>query len=150
MSSPLKYLYRLGFGCLLLSAAVGSAQETAVKRSLPALSVDLNSLAYPGSAQRAGLQGRVLTAFNISRKGRAQDIEIVSAEPPEEFDATAIRAVKQVRFTVPRDWEDSGGETYRFQLSVLFRLNPCVAPACVTPTPHESADDFLVIGAQVK
>lgn len=151
MSAPLMHLYRLGLVCMLaLPAALSHAQEAGVKRSLPQLTVDLNSLTYPGSAQRAGLQGRVLVAFTVSRKGRAENIEVVSAEPPEQFDGPAVRAVKQVQFTVPRDWQVSGGEAQRFQLSVLFKLNPCVVPACTTPQPHESADDFLVIGAQAR
>lgn len=134
----------------LLLSGVAHAQGADAKRSLPQLTVDLNSLTYPSSAQRAGVQGRVLVAFNITKKGRADDVEIVNAEPADDFDAVASKAVKQVRFTVPDDWEASGGAAHRFQLSVLFKLNPCVAPACVTPKPHESADDFLVIGAQAK
>ncbi len=151
MNPPVTYLYRLGLVCLLaLPAVPGSAQEAAARRSLPQLSVDLNSLAYPGAAQRAGLQGRVLLAFNISSRGRAEDVLIMSAEPSEEFDAAATRAVRQVRFTVPDDWEESGGAAHRFTLSVLFKLSPCVEPACIAPRPHETADDFLVIGAQAK
>lgn len=151
MSSPMILLHRFALVCLLaLPAALSNAQETVAKRTLPQLTVELNSLTYPASAQRAGLQGRVLAAFSISRKGRAEDIEVVSAEPAEEFDAAAIKAVKQVRFTVPSDWKDSGGEAHRFQLSVLFKLNPCVAPTCTAPKPHAEADDFLVIGAQAQ
>lgn len=151
MSSLPRHFYRFGLFCLLaLPATVGNAQEPTAKRSLPQLSVDLNSLTYPASAQRAGVQGRVLLAFNISRKGRADDVDILTADPADEFDAAATRAIKQVRFTVPDDWEKSGGETHRFQLSVLFKLSPCVAPVCTAPKPHEAADDFLVIGAQAQ
>ncbi len=151
MCSPMMHLYRLGLVCLLvLPAALSGAQESGVKRSLPQLAVDLNSLTYPGSAQRAGLQGRVLLAFNISRKGRVDNVEVVSGEPPEQFNTEAIRALKQVQFKVPGDWKDSGGEVHRFQLSILFKLSPCVVPGCTSPKPHDTADDFLVIGAQAK
>lgn len=136
-------------GLLMLLAGLSHAQQATPKRPLPQLSVNLNSLTYPGAPQRAGLQGRVLVAFTITNRGRADNIEIVGAEPAKEFDSTAIRAVRQVQFTVPKDWEDSGGEMQRFQLSVLFKLSPCVAP-CVAPQPHEGADDFLVIGAQAR
>lgn len=136
-------------GLLMLWTAHSHAQQPAAKRPLPQLSVDLNSLTYPGAPQRAGLQGRVLVAFTITNRGKADNIEIVSAEPAGEFDATATRALRQVQFTVPRDWRDSGGEAQRFQLSVLFKLSPCAAP-CVAPQVHEGADDFLVISAQAR
>lgn len=152
MSARLVILFCLGLMLqLLLPGGAARAQDAAgAKRSLPQLTIDLNALAYPSAAQRAGMQGRVLVAFNITKKGRADAIEIVNAEPADEFDATASKAVKQVRFTVPDDWQASGGAAHRFQLSVLFKLSPCVAPACSAPKPHESADDFLVIGAQAK
>jgi hypothetical protein len=69
MNSLLTHLCRLGLVCLLaLPAALSNAQETTAKRSLPQFSVDLNSLKYPVSAQRAGLQGRVLL-YQSQRSG---------------------------------------------------------------------------------
>jgi TonB family protein len=135
----------------MLSPAMLSAQETSpAKHALPQLNVDLASVTYPSALQRQGVQGRVLVAFTITKRGKVNDPAVVNAEPAGEFDSVAIKAVKQVRFTVPDNWEDSGNSVYQFQLSVLFKLSPCVAPACVSPKPHESADDFLVIGAEAK
>lgn len=121
-----------------------------VKRALPQLSVDLGSIDYPSAQQRQGMQGRVLVAFTITKRGKVNDPVVMDADPSHDFDSVALKAVKLVRFTVPDDWEDTGDSAYQFQLSVLFKLSPCVAPACISPKPHESADDFLVIGAQAK
>jgi len=136
---------------VLLSPFMLSAQEAPpAKRALPQLNVDLSSVTYPSALQRQGVQGRVLVAFTITKRGKVNDPVVVSSEPAGEFDSAAIRAVKQVHFTVPDDWEASGDSAYQYQLSVLFKLSPCVAPDCVAPKPHDSADDFLVIAAQAK
>ncbi len=135
---------------LIGSSAALAQAPPATTPVLPQLSVDLNSLQYPSAAQRAGLQGRVLVAFSITKRGRADELEVVEAEPVGEFDAVAIKAIRQVRFTVPDDWQDSGNVEHRFQMTVLFKISPCVAPACVAPKPHASAADFLVIGAEAK
>jgi TonB family protein len=136
---------------LLVSGGMVFGQASpSVKRTLPQLSVDLGSVDYPGALQRQGIQGRVLVAFTITKRGRVNDPIIMDAEPTHDFDSVAIKAVKQVRFTVPDDWEATGDSAYQYQLSVLFKLSPCVAPACISPKPHDSADDFLVIGAQAK
>lgn len=136
---------------LLLPGVDLSAQQSSKqKRTLPQMSFDPASVAYPGAALRQVMQGRVLVAFTITKKGRASDPVVLNAEPEKEFDAMAIKAVKQVRFTVPDDWEESGDSAYQFQLSVLFKLYPCVAPACVAPKAHDSADDFLVVAAEAR
>jgi TonB family protein len=135
---------------LLSPAAMLSAQQPPAKHSLPPLTVDLRSVSYPSALQRQGVQGRVLVAFNITKRGKVDDPVVVSGEPAGEFDSVAIKAVKQVHFTVPDDWEASGDSAYQYQFSVLFKLSPCIAPACVAPKPHEAADDFLVIGAEAK
>lgn len=136
---------------LLSPASMLSAQDAAkAKRSLPQLNVDLGSISYPSAQQKQGVQGRVLVAFTITKRGRVNDPVVVASEPAGEFDSVAIKAIKQVRFTVPDDWEDAGDSVYQYQLSVLFKLNPCMAPACVAPKAHESADDFLVIGGELK
>jgi TonB family protein len=135
---------------LLSPAAMLSAQQPPAKHALPQLTVDLGSVTYPGALQRQGVQGRVLVAFTITKRGKVNDPVIVDSEPVGDFDSVAIKAIKQVRFTVPDEWEDSGDSAYQYQLSVLFKLSPCMAPACVAPKPHESADDFLVISAEAK
>jgi TonB family protein len=133
----------------LLGLAVPAAHAAdAAKQPLPQLTVKLESVTYPEAVRKAGIQGRVLVAFTITKRGHVDEPEVVSAEPPTDFDVAALKAVKQVKFTVPKDWDDTGATSYRYQLSVLFKLNPCVAPACLAPKPHESADDFLVIGAE--
>lgn len=145
---------RLTILCTVLLALPGAAVHaqatSAARHDLPELTVDLSPLSYPSAAQRAGVQGRVLVAFNITRKGRADAVEAIVAEPVDTFDSVAIKAVKLLNFAVPDDWQTTGGTIQRFQLSVLFKLNPCVAPTCVSPMPHESADDFLIIGAQAR
>jgi TonB family protein len=138
-------------GQALLPGAIANAQGTgAAKRPLPQFSVQLEDLTYPGSAEKAGIQGRALVAFTINKRGRVDGPVIVSAEPAVPFADAALTAIKQVRFEVPSDWVASGGPTYQYQLSVLFKLSPCVAPACVAPKPHEGADDFLMITADAK
>lgn len=136
---------------MLFPGAMLSAQTAPPgKRALPQLTVDLSSLSYPAAQQRQGLQGRVLVAFTINKRGRANDPVVVDSEPAGEFDAVAIKAIKQVRFTVPDDWEDSGDSAYQYQLSVLFKLSPCMPPACVAPKPHDAADDFLILGGEAR
>ena len=153
MNMRLTTLHSIFRGSLLLAAlwlSPGMSLSAEPKHSLPQMAVDLGSVSYPSSALRQALQGRVLVAFTITRKGRADNPTILNAEPEKEFDSIAIKAVKQVKFTVPDTWEASGDSAYQYQLSVLFKLYPCAAPACVAPQAHESADDFLVIAAEAK
>ena len=131
-----------------LPGAATGAQPAPIKPPLPQLTIKLETIEYPAAPLTAKMQGRVLVAFTITKRGRVDEPVIVAAEPAGVFDDAAIKTIKQVRFTVPDGWEASGGSAHRFQVSVLFKLNPCVAPQCVAPKPHEGADDFLIVGAQ--
>lgn len=148
---------RMTVACMLLTAVVAlpgaaaRAQETpAAKRPLPSMELELNSLTYPTAAQRIGMPGRVLMAFTVTKKGRADNIEMVSSQPTGVFETVATKAIKQMKFTVPADWEATQGPEHRYLISVLFKINPCVAPGCVVPKAHEEADDFVIVGAQAK
>lgn len=137
-------------GQVLLPCVPALAQEVPRKRALPQLTVNLETVPYPETARIAAVQGRVLVVFTITKRGRADEPIVMAAEPVKEFDEAAIRAIKQIRFTVPEDWVATGGPEYHFQISVLFKLSPCNAPACISPEPHEAADDFLIISAQTR
>ena len=139
----------LVLGINLACLGVALAQETE-RPPLPALSVSLGSALYPSAALKAELQGRALVEFSIDKKGRVDNATLLEAEPVGQFESTALTVVKKVRFTVPDDWRDSGATEQRYRLSVLFKLSPCEAPACVAPVAHDGADDFLIVSAQRK
>jgi TonB family protein len=132
---------------MLALAGVIAAQQPA-RPALPPLTLALSSNVYPVKAQRAGLQGRVLVAFSISRKGVPDDLLVMDADPAGWFEDVALTLVKQVRFTVAKDWKATGGVAQRYQLSVLFKLTPCPATSCSAPKIHEVADDFLIVSAE--
>ena len=142
-------------GLVLLAALVLApvtllfAQDAApAKPKLPQMTVDLSEFSYPSDLQTQGVMGRVLVAFTINKRGVPTDPVVIDADANKEFNTLAQKIIKRVRFTVPDGWQDNGYNAYQFQMSVLFKLSPCVAPACVAPKPHEAADDFLLVGGR--
>lgn len=131
--------------CAALRASVTGAQEAAV--SLPPMDVTINPSLYPKEAQKTGMQGRVLAEFNITRKGKVDNVAIVQSEPEGVFDGATRSSLKEVKFTVPKDWEDSGNAAHRFRLSYVFKIYPCPEP-CNAPKTHDAADDSVVISIQ--
>ncbi len=53
---------------------------------------------YPVDADRQQLSGKVRLQLKLEADGRVSDIEIVSANPAEVFDESAIRAFREARF----------------------------------------------------
>jgi hypothetical protein len=110
----------------MLACALGSgshADETAMLPKLKnAKSVDFF---YPAGARRLSLQGRVLTQFGISGKGRVVDLQVISAEPPGVFEGAITTYLRSMDFDVPSDWEASGGLGRRYRLGFVFLLRPC-------------------------
>ena len=135
----------INLACLGVTWAQGAERP-----SLPPLNVSLGSALYPSEALKAGLQGRALVEFSIDKKGRVDNEALVEAEPTGQFEEVALDVVKKVKFTVPDDWRDIGGIEQRYKLSVLFKISPCEAPACIAPVAHDGADDFLIVAAQRK
>jgi len=138
------------FGVGFLSASSITAQTAQKKMMLPPMSATVDPQVYPVSALKNSVQGRVLLEFNISRHNRIEDITIIDSDPQGMFDTAAKRTLGSVRFSVPKDWEDSGGVLHRFNLSIVFKVTPCPTTPCAAPQPHETADDFLIVTASVK
>ncbi|MGE0189111.1 MAG: energy transducer TonB [Steroidobacteraceae bacterium] len=135
------------FAALCLPPPVLAQQSDASRFPLPPLALSLSNNVYPATSHKAGVQGRVLVSFTIKRNGTPDDVAVIAADPEGQFDEVAVRVVKQVRFSVPKDWKDSGAVAQPFRLSVLFKLRPCPAESCVTPVMHDEADDFLIVAA---
>ena len=93
---------------------------------------------YPGSALRAGVEGEVVVEFAVAHDGSVSGARVVASEPPGTFDAAALRAVKNTRYTsryrttfptttgpnqALRSSERPPGETPRVRRHFSFRLN---------------------------
>jgi TonB family protein len=77
--------------------------------------------AYPSDARARNLEGWVELEFVVDRNGRPRDLEVVQAEPPGRFDASALAAVAQYRY-VPFE-RDGARYERRARLRVRFTLN---------------------------
>lgn len=76
---------------------------------------------YPAKALRNGIQGRVTVQFTVNVHGRAENVEIIAAEPPHIFDGAATDAVTQARFQ-PAVGADGRAVPAKMQLPIAFRL----------------------------
>lgn len=57
---------------------------------------------YPKRALRKGIDGEVTLAFEISKHGRAENIEVVAGDPPGVFDEEAVDAMQYWAFSPAR------------------------------------------------
>ncbi|MHB1187830.1 energy transducer TonB [Thiobacillus sp.] len=53
---------------------------------------------YPADADRRQLSGKVRLQLKLEADGRVIDVEVVSANPPDVFDESAIKALRAARF----------------------------------------------------
>ena len=81
---------------------------------------------YPAEADRRRVSGKVRLQLKLEANGRVSDIEVVSADPPEIFNDSALKAFRGARFAPARkrgnpvralvvidvmyDWEGKQGE----------------------------------------
>lgn len=89
---------------------IGNYLEPANNTSLPDLSNQLPKIAtdlspvnrvepvYPPRALRAGLEGTVTVEFTITTDGNVKDLKIVSADPPDIFNKSVLKAVAKWKF----------------------------------------------------
>ena len=75
---------------------------------------------YPTDARRHLVQGRALVEFALNGRGVPADVVVVNSEPPREFEDSARRLVKNLRFEVPAGWEQGAAAAQRFRIGVRF------------------------------
>src|SRR5215469_1057322 len=138
----------------MLACVLGSGLQAEDTATLPKLrNADSVAFFYPAAARKLNQQGRVLTQFGISGKGRVVDLQVISAEPPGVFEGAVTNYLRSADFDVPSDWEASGGLGRRYRLGFVFLIRPCrstipceevqpyqtdLRPVIVTSTPLAS------------
>jgi TonB family protein len=81
---------------------------------------------YPDRAKAAGLEGRVLAAFDITPAGIAQNISVLWSED-ELLASSTIQMLSKAHFNVPADWQTSGAWR-RWRVGFVFCLPPSGQP----------------------
>lgn len=138
----------LPYGAILsFMLGLSSQADEVASPKLPQLVRPID-LYYPEPARRLNQQGRVLVEFQISRKGRAVDATIVSAEPQKVFDRVVTEYMRAVEYSVPGDWEASGGSHHKYRISFVFLLRPCrEGEPCEEPAGFPADTSVTVTGS---
>ena len=98
-----------------------------------------NNIRYPQEAQKAGIQGRVIIQFIVSKDGSITDAEVVESVDPQ-LDAEALRLIKNM----PR-WKPGmrKGQAIRVKQTLPIRF----AFTKTSDKPENSNSIFLINGS---
>jgi TonB family protein len=131
------------------------AHGAAEQIELPPYKAPLKDDYYPPDASMHHLQGRALVEFALNERGVPQDVVLVSSEPAHEFEDSALRLVKNLRFAVPSDWQrGTGAAAHRFRIGVRFQeieclnISKCESQARNPPADYDSANRTYVVSTQ--
>lgn len=105
-----------------IGGTLGATGDLAVRAELVAQSPTVLSQVrpkYPAIARARSQEGQVLLELVIGHDGRVEPASVQVKQSAASFDAPAIEAVKQWRFTPGRD---AGGRTVRVLLEVPIRF----------------------------
>jgi TonB family protein len=108
---------------------------------------------YPAEERLHYLQGRALVEFAVDARGVPTDVVVVSSEPERRFEESAHRLVKNLRFSAPAGWEQTGAG-HRFKIGVRFQVIQCLnLSRCETqprnpPADYEAANRTYVVSTQ--
>ena len=78
------------------------------------------NIRYPVAAQEAGVQGRVICQFVITKEGKVADIKVLRSVSPE-IDEEAVRVIKAMPTWTPGK-QDGQAVNVRYTLPVTFKL----------------------------
>jgi TonB family protein len=96
---------------------------------------------YPADARLHSLQGRALLEFNINGRGVPEDVVVVNAEPAREFDDSARRLVRNLRYQVPADWAQTG-VSHRFRIALRYQVVQCINLSHCEAEPRSPPTDY--------
>jgi TonB family protein len=141
---PAAALVAASFMCGPLRSLAEDAQGTSPPApTLPKIRSS-RSISYPEAQKRAGLEGRVLVAFDIAENGEATNASVIFADQ-DSFDQSAIELVSGLRFDLPMDWVSSGNRAKRFHLGVVF----CIPPSGQAEAFADVTSPILIMTSRV-
>lgn len=108
-------------GALLADEPVAASDPFQLPK-LPPMDFSQTWNPYPPRAATAGLEGRVLVAFDITSAGSAQRISILWTEDAL-LASSAEQMLSKAHFKVPADWQTSGAWR-RWRLGFIYCLPP--------------------------
>ena len=129
----MKIPFGLVFGALMSLAAVGYASPAAAQDGLyvegkapsgETVQVMIKSrptFKYPRRAQRLGVEGFVVLAFDVNEQGELIDLRVTESKPRLVFDKAATQYIKKFKFQPP---SLDGSDVYASDISMRmpFRL----------------------------
>lgn len=80
-----------------------------------------NNIKYPKTAEKAGIQGRVVVQFVVAKDGSIEDTKVVSSVDPE-LDKEALRVVNAMPNWKPGT-QDGKPVRVKYTVPIMFRLN---------------------------
>jgi len=81
-----------------------------------------DNIKYPKSAEKQGIQGKVILQFVIEKTGAISGVKVVRSVNPA-LDAEAVRVVKKIKRFVPGYDADHAPVRVMYTLPVNFKLN---------------------------
>lgn len=129
-------LVLLGAAGTLDAAEAAGRPGAAMMYGLP-VRASMSHNFQPFMERRQGRPGRAVLAFSIDARGRVVRVFSLVADDAS-LEPQAAKALSQLRFEVPADWEANGGPWRRFRVQVTF-LSKGQAPL------PKLADDIDVI-----
>jgi TonB family protein len=98
------------------------------KQTLPPVKSS-KDIYYPETAKRAGLEGKVLVAFDIVKGGRVANLSVLFSDDAV-FESAAKEYMSGLRFDVPSDWATSQNHYERYHIGFVF----CIPPSSLIET----------------
>jgi TonB family protein len=84
---------------------------------------------YPETAKRAGLEGKVIVAFDIVAGGRVANLSVIFSDDGV-FENTAKEYMSGLRVDIPSDWAKFQGHYERYHTGFVF----CIPPSSLVET----------------
>jgi TonB family protein len=126
----------------LIHSSGGLADESAgdvpEKQALPPVKSS-KGVYYPDSAKRAGLEGKVLVAFDIVKDGRVVNLSIIFSDDGV-FENSVKEYMSGLRFDVPSDWATSQSHYERYHIGFVF----CIPPSSLVETSGIAASPVTI------
>ncbi len=100
---------------------------------------------YPDEARREDIQGRAVAVFTIGANGKVEKAAFLTASPRHLLEGAVLHVLKNLRFSVPKDWQQTGAVEQQYRILVDFKLIPCEFGAECSLTADNAGRALILI-----